>query len=145
MLRGRTVRSLALLLNKVKSTKLYFVAPKTFQIKDDILSQLDIDYEITDNFDSVLSEVDVVYMTRLQDEYGGTDEIIDTSKYCINSSNIEKLKGKAIILHPLPRREEISIDVDKNHRAKFWEQCENGMWVRVALLIKLFEPSFKLG
>ena len=138
LLRGRTVRSLALLLNKVSGTKLYFVAPKTFQIKDDILEQLNVDYELTDDFDKVMSDVDVIYMTRLQDEYGGTNKIIDTSKYSINSSNINKMKDNAIILHPLPRRDEIAVEIDKDKRAKYWEQCQNGMWMRVALIMNMF-------
>jgi len=141
LLRGRTVRSLALLLNKVNGTKLYFVSPKSFQIKDDILEQLNVEYELTDDFEKVISKVDVVYMVRLQDEYGGTNEIIDTNKYSINSNNINKIKDDAIILHPLPRRNEISVEVDKDKRAKYWEQVENGMWMRVALICDMFGIS----
>ena len=138
LLRGRTVRSLSLLLNKINNIKLYFVAPKTFQIKNDILEQLNVEYEITDDFEKAMSDMDVIYMTRLQDEYGGINEIIDINKYSINSSNINKMKDDAIILHPLPRRNEISVDVDNNHRAKYWQQCENGMWMRVALIMNMF-------
>jgi len=142
LLRGRTVRSLALLLNLIPSIKIYFVAPKTFQIKNDILEKLNVEYEVTDDFEKVLPEVDVVYMVRLQDEYKhegiSKNEIIDTSKYSINTSNINKMKDDAIILHPLPRRDEISVDVDKDKRAKYWEQCENGMWIRIALIIEMF-------
>jgi len=145
LLRGRTVRSLSLLLNKVKGTKLYFVSPKQFQIKNDILEQLNVDYEITDDFQKVLPDMDVVYMVRLQDEYKNEgineNEIIDTSKYSINNSNVNKMKDDAIILHPLPRRDEISVDIDKDKRAKYWEQCENGMWVRVLLIMSMFGAS----
>jgi len=145
LLRGRTVRSLSLLLNKVNGTKLYFVSPKQFQIKSDILEQLNIDYDITDDFDKIISDMDVVYMVRLQDEYKNEgiseNEIIDTSKYSINSGNINKMKDDAIILHPLPRRDEISVKVDKDKRAKYWEQCQNGMYVRVALIMSMFGAS----
>jgi len=145
LLRGRTVRSLSLLLNKVNGTKLYFVSPKQFQIKSDILEQLNVDYEITDDFEKVLPDMDVVYMVRLQDEYKheviNENEIIDTSKYSINSSNVNKMKNDAIILHPLPRRDEISVEVDKDKRAKYWEQVENGMWVRVGLIMSMFGAS----
>jgi len=145
LLRGRTVRSLSLLLNKVNGTKLYFVAPDKFQIKSDILEKLNVEYELTDDFERVMKEVDVLYMVRLQDEYkdqGVSDsEIIDTSRYSINRSNINKLKNNAIILHPLPRRNEISIDVDKDKRAKYWEQVENGMWMRVALIMNIFNVN----
>jgi len=145
LLRGRTVRSLSLLLNLIPSIKLYFVSPKSFQIKDDILEQLNIEYELTDDFEKLLPEMDVIYMTRLQDEYKNEgiseNEIIDTSKYSINSSNINKVKDNTIILHPLPRREEISVEIDKDKRAKYWEQVENGMWMRVALICNMFEIS----
>ena len=146
LLRGRTVRSLALLLNKVNGTKLYFVAPDKYQIKNDILNQLNVEYEVTDNIEKVLPEMDIVYMVRLQDEYKGfwdeEDFIgIDTKKYSINNSNINKLKDDAIILHPLPRRNEISVEIDKDKRAKYWEQVENGMWVRVALIMDMFGIS----
>jgi len=142
LLRGRTVRSLALLLNLIPSIKLYFVAPDKFQIKNDILEQLNVEYKLTDDFEKVLSEMDVVYMVRLQDEYKyegiSENEIIDTNKYSINNSNINKMKDNAIILHPLPRRNEISVEIDKDKRAKYWQQCENGMWVRVALICDMF-------
>jgi len=138
LLRGRTVRSLSLLLNLIPSIKLYFVSPDKFQIKNDILEQLNIDYVCTDDFEKVLPEMDVVYMVRLQDEYGGTNEVIDTNKYSINSSNINRLKNDAIILHPLPRRNEIAVEIDKDKRAKYWEQVENGMWIRVSLIINIF-------
>ena len=143
LLRGRTVRSLALLLNKINGTKLYFVAPEKYQIKNDILEQLNIEFEITNNIEKVLPEMDVVYMVRLQDEYKGfwdeEDFIgIDTNKYSINSSNINKLKDNAIILHPLPRRNEISVEIDGDKRAKYWEQVGNGMWMRVALICNMF-------
>jgi len=138
LLRGRTVRSLSLLLNLIPSIKLYFVSPDKFQIKNDILEQLNIDYVCTDDFEKVLPEMDVVYMVRLQDEYGGTNEVIDTNKYSINNSNINRLKNDAIILHPLPRRNEIAVEIDKDKRAKYWEQVENGMWIRVSLIINIF-------
>jgi len=145
LLRGRTVRSLSLLLNKVNGTKLYFVSPKQFQIKSDILEQLNVDYEITDDFDKILPDMDIVYMVRLQDEYKNEgineNEIIDTNKYSINSSNINKMKDDAIILHPLPRRDEISVEIDRDKRVKYWEQCQNGMWVRVGLIMSMFGLS----
>ena len=140
LLRGRTVRSLALLLNKVSGTKLYFVAPDKYQIKNDILNQLNVNYEIANDIEKVLPEMDVIYMTRLQDEYGqiNGEDFIDTSRYSINSNNINILKEDAIILHPLPRRNEIAIEIDKNKRAKYWEQTNNGMYVRVALINSMF-------
>ena len=109
------------------------------------MKQLNIEYELTDDFDNIMSEMDVVYMTRLQDEYKhegiSVNEVIDTNKYSINSSNINKLKNDAIILHPLPRRNEITVEIDKDKRAKYWDQCQNGMWLRVALIMNMFRKD----
>jgi aspartate carbamoyltransferase catalytic subunit len=136
--RGRTVRSLALLLSNVKDIKLYFVAPKAFQISDDIVKDLKVDYEMVENYEEILPKMDIIYMTRLQDEYGGIEEVFDRKRYSIDKNNLKLLKKNAIIMHPLPRREEIDVEVDKDNRAKYWEQVNNGMWVRVALILKLF-------
>jgi len=142
LLRSRAVRSLVLLLNKVSGTKLYFIAPEKYQIKNDILEKLNIDYMITKNIEKFLPEMDVVYMVRLQDEYKNEningEDFIDTSKYSINKNNINTLKDNAIILHPLPRRNEISVEIDGDKRAKYWEQVGNGMWMRVALICNMF-------
>jgi len=144
LLRSRAVRSLVLLLNKInnKNIELYFISPKEFRMKDDILQQLNMNYLETEHFDKVIKEADIIYMVRLQDEYKDEvingNEIIDTNRYSINSNNINTLKEDAIILHPLPRREEISINVDRDKRAKYWEQCQNGMWMRVALICDMF-------
>ena len=136
--RSRTVRSLALLLNKIEGLNFYFVAPEAYQIKSDILEELTVEYILTTDFAKVLPIADVVYMTRLQDEYGGISEKFDRAQYSINEANINKLKKTAIIMHPLPRREEISLAIDEDNRAKYFEQVENGMWVRAALILMMF-------
>lgn len=143
LLRGRTVRSLALLLNQVGNVKLYFIAPKDYQIKNDILEQLKVDYEIVEDFNKVMSDLDVVYMTRLQKEYGGVDPNVklDREIYSINENNIDKFKKNTIIMHPLPRVDEISVAIDKDERAKYWEQVKNGMWIRAALIASMFEKD----
>lgn len=142
--RGRTVRSLALVLSKIVGLKLYFIAPKEFQIKEDILNQLTIEYEVIEDFDSVISELDVIYMTRLQKEYGGIDIELDRSKYCLNKDNLIKLKKDAIIMHPLPRVDEIAVEIDNDSRAKYWDQVENGMWIRAALIATMFNIDKKI-
>ncbi len=139
--RGRTVRSLALLLNKVGNLKLYFIAPNEFQIKDDILNELNIEYEIVEDFNDVIDKLDVIYMTRLQKEYGGIESELNRDIYSINKNNLYKLKESAIIMHPLPRVNEISVEVDKSEKAKYWEQVKNGMWVRAALISFMFKKD----
>lgn len=139
--RGRTVRSLALLLNKVENLKLYFIAPQEFQIKDDILNELNVEYEIIEDFNNVIDKLDVIYMTRLQKEYGEINSELNRDIYSINKNNLCKLKENAIIMHPLPRVNEISVEVDKSEKAKYWEQVKNGMWVRTALISFMFEKD----
>ncbi len=142
--RGRTVRSLACLLRHYDGVKAYFVAPDALQIGADILQVLDeanMDYEVTDDFASVIPEVDAIYMTRIQDEWDQAQESssVDTSHYHFTVADLDRLKDDAIIMHPLPRRAEIEPDVDRDPRAMYWRQVRNGMWIRAALILNIFE------
>lgn len=141
--RGRTVRSLSTLLTLYQDGKQYFVAPPSLQIGEDILKSLDeagVDYELTDDFRSVIPKVDALYMTRIQDEWDSAHESkdIDTSSFKFTTDHLKLLRDDAIIMHPLPRRDEIAPDVDKDPRAMYWRQVRNGMWVRAALLLQIF-------
>ena len=140
---GRTARSLAYLLSKFERIKIYFVAPKEMQIKQDILDHLDekgVSYELTDSTDKIIKNVDVIYQTRiLKDRLKKKEEIL--SKFNIDYSVIKKLKKNAIIMHPLPRSVEISPDVDADPRAAYFRQSENGLYVRMALLTMLFDNN----
>ena len=141
--RGRTVRSLAWLLTLYPGVKQYFVAPKQLQIGEDILALLDkagMQYEISDDFEKIIPEVDAIYMTRIQDEWDKGDEsrLIDTTKFHFTKEHLELLKPTAVLMHPLPRRKEIDVAVDSDHRAMYWRQVRNGMWIRVALIAGIF-------
>ncbi len=141
--RGRTVRSLAWVLTLYKDVTLYFVAPEALQIGQDILDQLDIAgtrYVLTQDFTSVMPIADAIYMTRIQDEWDAEGDISTTgfSRFCIDAGNIHHLKDTAAILHPLPRRGEISTDIDNDPRAMYWRQMRNGMWIRAALILTTF-------
>lgn len=149
LLRGRTVRSLSLLLTHYPGVKQYFVAPDQLQIGADILQKLDaskVSYEVTSNFTAVLPEVDAIYMTRIQDEWdqAGESQAIDTSKYHLRAEHLEILRPEAIIMHPLPRRQEIAPEVDSDPRAKYWRQVRNGMWVRAVLILMIFDREKEL-
>ncbi len=142
--RGRTVRSLAWLLTQYKGVKAYFVAPPELQIGDDILKQLDaagMPYEISTDFAKVIPEVDAIYMTRIQDEWDvdGESSKIDTSAYHFTKEHLKVLGKNAVIMHPLPRRLEIDPAVDSDPRAVYWRQVRNGMWIRAALILSIFE------
>ncbi len=143
--RGRTVRSLACLLRHYSDVKLYFVAPDALQIKEDILKILDkagTKYELTSRLKPILGEVDAVYMTRIQDEWDetkGESAKLDLSEYKIAAQDLQAMRPHAVILHPLPRRDEIAVEVDNDSRAVYWRQVRNGMWIRVALLVSIFD------
>ena len=140
LLRGRTVRSLSKLLTKYDGTKLIFASPPEFKIADDLrraLIKSGISFEETTDFQSAISAADAVYMTRIQDEYDTSSDAskkIDTSKFCLKESHLASLQKTCVIMHPLPRRNELDPAIDRDPRAKYWRQERNGMWTRVALI-----------
>lgn len=141
--RGRTVRSLAWLLTQYDDVKLYFVAPKELQIGEDVLAQLDaagVPYEVCYNFEMIIPDVDAIYMTRIQDEWDIDNEsgLLDTSTFYFTKEHLNILKKDAVIMHPLPRRKEIDVAVDRDPRAVYWRQVRNGMWIRSALILSIF-------
>lgn len=144
LLRGRTVRSLSALLTNYRDVEQCFVAPQELQIAEDIQAMLaatGTSFSLTDDFRSQLSGADAVYMTRVQDEWDtstGDSKTIDISNFCIGRDELALMKPDAAILHPLPRRIEISPDVDSDSRAIYWRQMRNGMWVRAALIASMF-------
>jgi aspartate carbamoyltransferase catalytic subunit len=137
---GRTVRSLAYLLSKYQGVKMYFVAPQLLRMKEDILEHLrerNVDYLEEAELAKVLPEVDVVYQTRIQKERFG-DRIADYEKcrgvYVIDESCLRLMRPDSIIMHPLPRLDEIRMEVDNDRRAAYFRQAQNGLYVRMALL-----------
>ena len=137
---GRTVRSLTYLLSKFRNVKLYFVAPALLQMKEDILEHLrerEVTFVEETALDSILPDVDVVYQTRIQKERFG-DRIEDYEKcrgvYIVNQQTLRLMKKKSIVMHPLPRLDEITMEVDQDPRAAYFRQAQNGLYVRMALL-----------
>jgi aspartate carbamoyltransferase catalytic subunit len=147
LLRGRTVRSLACLLTEFKEVRQYFVAPPEFQIGKDILEFLDergVAYEVTEDFEAVIPEADAIYMTRLQDEWDAEETskaTIDIERFSFREEHLQLLKPDGVLLHPLPRRQEIAVAVDADPRAAYWRQVRNGMWIRVALIAIVFRRA----
>jgi aspartate carbamoyltransferase catalytic subunit len=137
---GRTVRSLAYLLSKYRDVKVYFVAPPLLKMKQDILDHLRehrVWFTEETELEKVLPEVDVVYQTRIQKERFG-DRSADYERcrgvYVINRASLRLMKPNAIVMHPLPRLDEISMEVDEDPRAAYFRQAQNGLYVRMALL-----------
>jgi len=137
---GRTVRSLAYLLGKFEGVRMWFVAPNLLKMKEDILAHLrerGVEFEEESSLEKVLPQVDVVYQTRIQKERFG-DRIADYENlrglYVINQASLRLMKPDAIVMHPLPRVNEITPEVDADPRAAYFRQAENGLYVRMALL-----------
>jgi aspartate carbamoyltransferase catalytic subunit len=137
---GRTVRSLAYLLSKYEDVKVYFVAPGVVRMKDDIKAHLDehkVAWEEADDLIAVAREVDVVYQTRIQRERFG-DRIEDyekaRGKYIIDDQTMAALPDTSVVMHPLPRIDEIASEVDSDPRAAYFRQAHNGLYIRMALL-----------
>jgi len=142
---GRTVRSLAYLLGKFERVKIFFVAPPSLQMREDILQYLEshnIWYTLETNLAKVLPEVDVVYMTRLTEEVPSQTPQADEGRshhYFLDQHMINILPQHALIMHPLPRLTEIDPSIDKDRRAAYFRQTYNGVLIRMALLATVLE------
>jgi aspartate carbamoyltransferase catalytic subunit len=142
--RGRTVRSLCYLMKNYRNVRLVFIAPDDFAMGEDIKKSLashGVEYHETRDLKAVLPELDAIYITRIQDEHdqAGESKRVDISAFKLGVDHLKLMKPHGVIMHPLPRRDEIHPDVDADPRAKFWRQERNGMWMRVALFVKLFK------
>jgi aspartate carbamoyltransferase catalytic subunit len=138
--RGRTARSLAYLLSKFERVKIHFVSPPEIQMQQDILDHLDehdVWYDLVNDVESVASDVDVIYQTRIR-----PDRVADRTslaRYTIDSRLLRRMKPDAMILHPLPRTVEIDKSVDEDPRALYFKQAKNGLFIRMALLSLLWD------
>lgn len=141
---GRTVRSLAKVVANFDVKELLFVAPNALRMRTDIreyLTARQISFRDEPDFKIAAAQADVVYMTRTQKErFGDRIEEYEASKgkYVMNAEILSGMKKDAIIMHPLPRNEEIARDVDTDPRAAYFRQAKNGLYVRMALLDWLF-------
>ena len=142
---GRTTRSLAYLLSKYKDVQVVFVAPRVVKMKDDIKAHLDengVQWEEAEDLIAVAREVDVVYQTRIQKERFG-DRIEDyekaRGKYIIDDAVMAALPETSVVMHPLPRVDEIAPEVDSDPRAAYFRQAHNGLYIRMALLRMVLE------
>ncbi|KAG6382370.1 hypothetical protein SASPL_157962 [Salvia splendens] len=137
---GRTVRSLAYLLAKYKDVKIYFVSPETVKMKDDIkdyLTSKGIGWEESDDLMEVASKCDVVYQTRIQKErFGERIDLYEEArgKYIVDGDVLRAMQKHAVVMHPLPRLDEITVDVDADPRAAYFRQAKNGLYIRMAVL-----------
>jgi len=150
--RGRTVRSLSYLMKNYHDMKLIFVSPSHLRMKKDIkdfLTSHNITYLEEDNLEEIIPLADAIYMTRIQDEW---DEKNDQTKkipkpvdpkYKFKKEYLELMKKDAVLMHPLPKRDEIDEEVGyfRDKRVVFWRQPRNGVWIRVALIALIFQKQ----
>ncbi|MFT5727658.1 MAG: aspartate carbamoyltransferase catalytic subunit [Desulforhopalus sp.] len=139
---GRTVRSLSYLLTKYANIELIFVSPSVCKMEADIKEYLDknnVTWREETDLTQVAKEADCIYMTRVQKErfHSVDDYEAAASKYILTKEIVETMKKDAIIMHPLPRVDEIPPEVDDDPRARYFQQALNGLYIRMALLYLL--------
>ena len=139
---GRTVHSLAATLTRYPGIKLMFISPAELNIPDYIKAMLvskNISFTETSKIDDVMPNLDVLYMTRVQRErFLNEDEYIRLKdSYILTTKKMQAAKQSMIILHPLPRVNEIDIEIDDDKRAVYFKQAEYGMYIRMALLASI--------
>lgn len=140
---GRTVHSLIKALSRYKNVKFVLISPEELTIPDyvrkEVLIKNNIEFKEVRTMQEALGEVDVLYMTRVQRErfFNEDDYIRLKDTYILDNEKMQLAKKDMIVLHPLPRVNEIATEVDSNPRAKYFEQAKNGMFVRMALIMSL--------
>ncbi|MDL2269928.1 aspartate carbamoyltransferase [Desulfosarcina sp. OttesenSCG-928-G17] len=139
---GRTVRSLCYLLTKYNPVEIIFVSPPVCRMEADIKDYLDkhsVPWREEDDLDQVVPVADCIYMTRVQKErfHDPEDYKIAASQYVLTPKRVSAMKKDAIIMHPLPRVNEIPDTVDDDPRQRYFDQAKNGLYIRMALLYLL--------
>ncbi len=140
---GRTVHSLIKALSRYENIKFVLISPQELRIpdyiKEETLIKNNMEFEEVERLEDSIHELDVLYMTRVQKErfFNEADYIRLKDSYIVDLQKLEKAKSDMIILHPLPRVNEISVEVDKDERAAYFKQAKYGMFVRMALIMKL--------
>ncbi len=142
---GRTVHSLINAMTRYENIKLILISPDELKIPDyvldDVIKKNNIEYIETTSLDEYMGELDVLYMTRVQRErfFNEQDYIRLKDSYILTPEKLLNARSDLSILHPLPRVNEISKDVDNDVRACYFKQALNGKYIRMALILKLLE------
>ena len=142
---GRTVHSLIKAMCRYKNVKFVLIAPKELQVPDyiisDVLEPSGAEYVLVEDLEDVMSSLDVLYMTRIQRERFFSEEeyLKHKDAFILDLQKLENAKKDLTIMHPLPRVNEISTDVDDDPRAKYFEQALNGKYIRMALIMTLLK------
>lgn len=142
---GRTVHSLTQALSKFNNVRFFFIAPEVLAMPDYIceeLSEAGIAFSLHVSIEEVVPELDVLYMTRVQNERFDASEYAHMkSAYILTAETLKEARHNLKVLHPLPRVDEITTDVDKTPYAYYFQQAENGVYAREALLALVLNPT----
>ena len=141
---GRTVHSLISALVRYEGVRFVFISPEELRVPDYITSMLNdrgIPYEEVIRLENVMPSLDMLYMTRVQKErfFNEEDYVRLKDFYILDMAKLELAKPEMLVLHPLPRVNEISVEVDDDPRAAYFKQVEYGMYIRMALILTLLE------
>ena len=144
---GRTVHSLIEALVRYTGIRFVLISPQELRIPDyirtDVLDKKGVEYREVDNLDEAMPELDILYMTRVQKErfFNEEDYIRLKDSYILDNKKMELAKETMYVLHPLPRVNEISVEVDKDPRAAYFKQAQYGVYTRMALILNLLEDD----
>jgi aspartate carbamoyltransferase catalytic subunit len=140
---GRTVHSLIKAMTRYEGTKFILISPKELKIpdyiKEEFIKKNNIEFKEVERLEEVIDEVDILYMTRIQKErfFNEEEYLRLKDSYILDEEKMKSAKEDMIVMHPLPRVNEISMEVDNDKRAAYFKQAEYGMYVRMALMCKL--------
>lgn len=139
---GRTVHSLINALSRYSGIRFVFISPDELRVPDyitDMLREKDIAYEEVIRLEDVMPKLDLLYMTRVQKErfFNEEDYIRLKDFYILDKAKLELAKEDMLVLHPLPRVNEIAVEVDDDPRAAYFKQAQYGVYVRMALILTL--------
>lgn len=140
---GRTVHSLIKAMSRYKGTKFILISPKELRIpayiKEEFIQRKNIEFREVERLDDVIEELDILYMTRIQKErfFNEEEYLRLKDSYILDEEKMKHAKEDMIVMHPLPRVNEIAMEVDSDKRASYFKEAECGMYVRMALMCKL--------
>lgn len=142
---GRTVHSLVRALSRYENVNFIFISPEELKIpsyiKEDVLEANGLPYTEVERIEDVMPKLDILYMTRVQQErfFNEEDYVRLKDFYILDNKKMQLAKDDMIVMHPLPRVNEISVEVDKDPRAAYFRQVQYGVYVRMALILTLLE------
>lgn len=140
---GRTVHSLIKAMTRYEETKFILISPKELKIpeyiREEFIKKNNIEFKEVERLEEVIEEVDILYMTRIQKErfFNEEEYLRLKDSYILDEDKMKSAKEDMIVMHPLPRLNEIAMEVDNDKRAAYFKEAEYGMYVRMALMCKL--------